>query len=684
MTQISLYYNSTSRLACDCVLPAQVLLCLPVAIIAPREDTPAFEYHTIEASITARSVINDCCGSTYNKYTISYDDTQLIDQIPLRSDQIQGIVCRGCLTTWVEDVAGDDVVVVDNGDSTQTLINQHGVQYPLVVTGLNLLSCEYVASQFGGINQTAIVNAIASIAGADATLYIDCGTWAINANQVIPSNIHVKVLKGALLNVANGITLQIQGQFEAPSSQVFDLNTSGLVLFQGNGIVEANAAWFGDTLLAIQQAINSSRSVVVPKRTYTSTGAQEIQITQPSQKLVFNDVTLLAGAAALAIIRWSASDGVLQGNVTLDGNGFTQVSGLRVAPLNEAGIVLVTNIDRNSFSNILIQSCDEGIVLAEGPTVLGVTSTTENNIFVGINCVDTIRAVWFKDGPNLGSAGCNKNTFTGINVSGTGNTGIHVVNGSQNTFTGCVVSDRVTGIAPLATPTAVRVEATNAFAVATAFNCFTNVTTNNTTLHVYNASLTTSLIGCRFSNSSYVALPRFSLAGSPTNVPVTIADALLLQDSAIIAANISGINVNRNVALQNNVEMFDYNVPWQNYVIGLGQVTNATALGRSKNEYKKFNGEAIVVIQLNFTALVAANPIDITLPIPANAALYLDAVQSMKFPAVANGGAANQPVHASLVFGSPNIIRVFSPAAGGLWALGALACWVYLSLRYRT
>lgn len=680
MTQISLYYNSTSRLSCDCVLPAQVILCVPEAIIAPREATPNFDYRTIEASITARSVINDCCGSTFNRYTISYDDTQLVDQIPLRADQIQGIVCRGCLTTWVEDVAGDDVTVVDNGDDTQTLVNQHGNQFPLVVTGMNLLNCEYVASQYGGTNQAALAAAIAAIAGADATLFIDCGTWAINANQIIPSNIHVKVLKGALLSVANGITLQIQGQFDAPSSPVFNLNTSGLVLFQGNGIVDANAAWFGDTLLAIQQAVNSSRSVVVPKRTYTSAGAQEIQITQPSQKLVFHDVTLLAGANAVALIRWSASDGVLEGNVTLDGNGFTQVTGLRVAPLNEGGVALVTTIDRNSFSNILISNCDEGVVLAEGPTVLGVTSTTENNIFVGINCVSTVRAVWFKDGPNLGSAGCNKNTFTGINVSGDGNTGIHIVNGSQNTFTGCVVSDRIAGISPLATPTAVRIEATNAFAVATAFNCFTNITTDNTTLHVYNESLTTSLIGCRFSNFSFPALPRFTLAGSPSSVPVNLADALIYQDAALVAANISGFNVNRNVALQNNVEIFDYNVPWQAYNPPIGSFTNVSAIGDIRCAYKKFNGEAIVVLQAHFTPINAFLPVDLILPLSANAALYINGADSMKFPCVVDGGAANETRHCFLA--AINTIRFYGPTAG--WGAGALACGVYADLRYRT
>lgn len=680
MTQISLYYNSASRLACDCVLPAQVLLCVPVAIIAPREATPNFEYHTIEASITARSVINDCCGGTYNKYTISYDDTQLVGQIPLRADQIQGIVCRGCLTNWVEDVAGDDVVVIDNGDSTQTLVNQHGGMYPLVVTGQNLLNCEYVASQFGGTNQAALANAIATIAGAQATLYIDCGAWAINANQTIPSNIRVEVLQGAMITVAAGTTLTINGPFAAPSIQIF--TATGNVRFGDKSVLTVNALWFGSSFISLNKAIESFRTVTIPSGTYTgsaSVGDTEVVVNANDQELLFTNVTLKAGANSVAIIRVSAADCTLKGSLTLDGNGFLQVSGVRLAPANEAGLVLRTTIDRNSFSDILIQNTAEGIVLVEGPTVLGVPSTTENNNFVSIVCKNTTRGVWFKDGPNIGSAGCNRNNFFGVTVTGTGNTGVTITNGSSNTFTGCSISGRASGVSPNVTPTGIQVVNTNAFAVPNNSNVFIADVCSANTLDLSSVNPTSIFLGCQFISVGLPTNQRTVLgSGALTQVPIMLDTALIIQDNVLIPGLIAGLNVGRDLAMQNGREQYDYGYPWQTYNLLLANITNASAIAGQRCRFKALNRFVHIILQFTFTPVAAPNPVDVDMPgaVPFDAALYVAANNSMAIIGCVrsiSGGGPYVEVRSAVAmeFIAGNKLRIFPPAGG--WTLGTSA-----------
>lgn len=673
MTQISLYYNSTSRLSCDCVLPAQVILCVPEAIIAPREDTPEYPYRTIEASITARSFLSDCCGSSYNQYTISYDDTQLVDQIPLRADQIQGVVCRGCLTTWVEDVAGNDVSVVDNGDSTQTLVNQHGVSYPLVVTGQNLLNCEYVASQFGGTTQAAIVSAIASIGGAQATLYIDCGAWAINANQTIPANVRVEVLQGAMITVAAATTLTIDGPFVAPSIQVFTV--TGNVRFGDKSVLTVNALWFGSTFISLNKAIESFRTVTIPSGTYTGSagaGDREVVVNSNDQELLFTNVTLKAGDTAAAIIRISAADCTLKGSVTLDGNGFLQVTGVRLAPANEASLVLRTTIDRNSLSDILIQNTAEGIVLVEGPTVLGVPSTTENNNFVSIVCKNTTRGVWFKDGPNLGSAGCNRNNFFGVTVTGTGNTGITITNGSSNTFTGCSISGRSSGVSPNVTPTGIQVINTNAFAVSNNSNTFIADICSANTLDISNANTTSVLLGCQFISVGLLTNQRAILgSGALTQVPIMLDTALIIQDSVVIPGLISGINVGRDLAMQNGHEQYDYTYQWQTYNLLLANITNASAIGNQKCKFKALNRFVHLILQFTFTRLVAVNPVDIDFPagLPFDPALYITATNPMCITVTIRNITGPTIIPATAEFIAGNKLRVYSQIPGG-WTVG--------------
>ena len=88
-------YTTSTQLTCAACLPADVVLCVPVSIDA--NATLASQSGIIEATITFASR-----AGAYWTYTLEYDDDQLVDGILLTAAMIQGIVCRGCLFSYID------------------------------------------------------------------------------------------------------------------------------------------------------------------------------------------------------------------------------------------------------------------------------------------------------------------------------------------------------------------------------------------------------------------------------------------------------------------------------------------------------------------------------------------------------------------------------------------------------
>ena len=79
-------------------------------------------------------------------------------------------------------------------------------------------------------------------AGAGVTLYLDEGTYPVNQNLTVPANICLKFDNGAMLSVASGKTLTINGGIEAGLWQIF----AGAGAFAGSPKVPAAyPEWFG-------------------------------------------------------------------------------------------------------------------------------------------------------------------------------------------------------------------------------------------------------------------------------------------------------------------------------------------------------------------------------------------------------------------------------------------------------
>jgi hypothetical protein len=103
------------------------------------------------------------------------------------------------------------------------------------------------AIEYGSPSQTTIETAIAAIGSDNRTLIITPGTWDITTSLTIPSNITLRVDRGATLTIADTKTLTINGGFEAGLYQVFtDNNTAQTGVVFGTGAVkEIPLQWWG-------------------------------------------------------------------------------------------------------------------------------------------------------------------------------------------------------------------------------------------------------------------------------------------------------------------------------------------------------------------------------------------------------------------------------------------------------
>lgn len=93
--------------------------------------------------------------------------------------------------------------------------------------------------------QAAIVAAIAAIGSSERSLYLPAATWSITDNLTIPSNVHLKLDRGAIFAIATTKTLTINSPFLAPPHQIFSCAGSGAVAFGGGTVYEAYPEWWG-------------------------------------------------------------------------------------------------------------------------------------------------------------------------------------------------------------------------------------------------------------------------------------------------------------------------------------------------------------------------------------------------------------------------------------------------------
>ncbi|MBU4356627.1 MAG: right-handed parallel beta-helix repeat-containing protein [Proteobacteria bacterium] len=105
--------------------------------------------------------------------------------------------------------------------------------------------------------------AITTIGSAKTVLSIPAGSWPIAANLTVPANLTLKLAHGAVLTIATGKTLTINGPLEAGRYQIFSWNGTGTVAY-GNLVPEVYPEWYGaipdnstDSVIYLQKALDT-------------------------------------------------------------------------------------------------------------------------------------------------------------------------------------------------------------------------------------------------------------------------------------------------------------------------------------------------------------------------------------------------------------------------------------------
>jgi hypothetical protein len=129
---------------------------------------------------------------------------------------------------------------------------------------------------------TTIAAAVTQIDNNPAILRIPAGAWNITANLAIPTNITLKVERGAVLNIADGITLTVNGGLDTGVYRIFACAGTGKVVL-GSAVPEAHPEWWGakgdngvtDDLAAFQScllAVAAGTKVSLLSRSYRLAG----------------------------------------------------------------------------------------------------------------------------------------------------------------------------------------------------------------------------------------------------------------------------------------------------------------------------------------------------------------------------------------------------------------------------
>jgi hypothetical protein len=89
-------------------------------------------------------------------------------------------------------------------------------------------------------------DAVAAIGAAKVTLRVPAGIHSINNNLTLPATLALRLERGAILSVASGNTLTINGPFAAGIYQVFSCTGTGRVVFGDGAVSGVYAEWWGE------------------------------------------------------------------------------------------------------------------------------------------------------------------------------------------------------------------------------------------------------------------------------------------------------------------------------------------------------------------------------------------------------------------------------------------------------
>ena len=310
------------------------------------------------------------------------------------------------------------------------------------------------------------LNGFISRAGSPAQVYVDAVNFSILVQDRQGTTVFSVPEGTGISPNASGVVYDPAGTGAVATTVQAKLRESVSVLDFG-----ADSTGATDSGAAIRSAVaavtTNGGSVYFPPGTYKVAAAggdtSNTAIYVPSNVRIVGasqvGTKIVPGANNVVCFRVQGLNGGIE-NLQIDNvdTVYSNVSGIRLAPTDEAQVITRSDIEFNNFTNLSIRHVAEAIVLRPGPTVTGQDSYSYYNTFTNIDIRNCTIGVWLKEPPTQPGSGNNRNTFISCRVGETGcNTGLKIDAGDTNKFIACSFEGIGSGVSPNATPTAVQI-----------------------------------------------------------------------------------------------------------------------------------------------------------------------------------------------------------------------------------
>lgn len=325
MTDRCIQYTSTSKLDCGCV-PANVLLCLAADLVLP-EDCPLAAVgddvtaelvvvNVIEATLTACEQVSGVCGNPLWKYKFTFDDADLYPDTILTPTSIEGVICDGCLVSFIQETYGNEPFVRTEDDGSQTFVSNHGCEYPLTGT-----------FEDGDVPGDLTVGGTLTVAGATSLSVLDVsGTFNADGNTTLGAVAIAGTLDVAGVSALGSVT--VAGTLDVAGNSLLgtvhllgELEVDSIVTLDSHLTVAGTLGVTGTTTLGV--LVVSSTATVTGNATFNGNvsiaGAGKALKLKDGSNNVMGVSTLVAGTKTVNNTLIATGDRVLMSRQTTGG-----------------------------------------------------------------------------------------------------------------------------------------------------------------------------------------------------------------------------------------------------------------------------------------------------------------------------------------------------------------------------